>query len=54
MEINQPFGTIQFILKGEVIGEIKILAPYSIERLNVLNYLGKIGISFLNYSNYIN
>lgn len=54
IEINQPLGTIQFILKGEVIGEIKILAPYSIPRLNILDYLSKIGLSFLDYSNYIN
>lgn len=54
IEINESFGTIQFILKGEVLGEIKILAPYSVPRLNVLDYLEKIGMSFLNYSNYIN
>lgn len=54
IEINEPLGTIQFLLKGEVIGEIDILAPYSIKKLNIFGYFKKIGLSFLNYPAYIN
>ncbi len=54
IEINEPLGTIQFIIGNDVIGEINILAPYTIERLSVLDYVKKIGSSYLNYQSYVN
>ena len=54
IEINEPLGTIQFIIGNDVIGEISILAPYTIERLSVLDYVKKIGSSYLNYQSYVN
>ena len=54
IELNEPLGTIQFIIGNDVIGEISILAPYTIERLSVLDYVKKIGSSYLNYQSYVN
>lgn len=54
LEINEPLGTIQFLISNETVAEINILAPYTIERLSIIEYIKKIGNSYLNYPNYIN
>lgn len=54
IEINEPLGTIQFLISNETVAEINILAPYTIERLSIIEYIKKIGNSYLNYPNYIN
>lgn len=52
--INQQLGKIQFLLKNEFIGEINLIAPYSLKKLNVFEYLKILGNSYLNYFEYIN
>ena len=54
LKINESLGTIQFILGQDVIGEINILAPYQVNRLSIVDYIKKIGSSYLNYPIYIN
>lgn len=54
VEINQPLGIIQFLIGNETVSELNILAPYPIKRLGIIDYIKKIGSSYLNYPNYIN
>ena len=54
LKINESLGTIQFILGQDVIGEINMLAPYQVNRLSIVDYIKKIGSSYLNYPIYIN
>ncbi len=54
LEINEPLGTIQFLIGNETVSEINILSPYAVKRMSIIDYIKKIGSSYINYPNYIN
>lgn len=53
ISLNQTLGKIQFLVKSEFIGEINLLAPYSLNKISIFNYFKRLGISYLNYGDYI-
>jgi len=53
IEINQYVGKIQFKTGNEVLGEIEICSPYSVDRTTISEYYGIIFNTFLDFKQYI-
>ena len=53
IEINQHVGKIQFKTGNEVLGEIEICSPYSVNKTTVWEYYNIIFSTFLDFNQYI-